>query len=133
MPPSGSELQAKMKIEPLLSVPSEIIEVRYRLPFDLNVEPRNNLAVCTKDGPGGEKQGDVLRFTSAWTLGLPQGEGLMASAAAFAGGVSWRCSMFDVMKAKSWGQVVEALTSNLPIRTDEVVMLFERPLSDNSQ
>ena len=56
----------------------------------------------------------------------------MVSAAAFAGGVSWRCSMFDVVKAKSWGQVVEALTSNLPIRTDEVVLLFERPLSDKS-
>merc|ERR1712187_945431 len=75
LPPKGSGVSAIMKIKPVLSVPSEFIEVRYSLPFELSVEPKNNLALCTKDGPGGERVGDVLRYTSQWTLGLPMGEG----------------------------------------------------------
>lgn len=85
LPPVGSDRTATMKIDPALSVPSEFIEVRYKVPFDLSVEPKNNLAVCTKAGPGGEKVGDVLRYTSQWTLGLPKGEGLVSTAAAFSG------------------------------------------------
>jgi hypothetical protein len=72
--------------------------------------------------------------------------------------------MFDVMKAKNWEKVVEALTSNVDVstipkitkvcfgyiifpgasltrtsfhviqtRTDEVVLLFERPLEPASE
>eukprot|EP00980_Cylindrotheca_fusiformis_P031613 scaffold26688_cov137-Cylindrotheca_fusiformis.AAC.2 len=132
MPPSGSNLKATLKIEPILDVPSEIVEVRYKVPFELSVEPKKNLAVCTKDGEGGEKVGDVLRYTSQWTMGLPQGDGIATTAAMFAGGVSWRCSLYNVMKAKSWDQVVEALVSNVESRTDEVVLLFERPLPTES-
>jgi hypothetical protein len=87
------------------------------------------LAVVTAPGPNGEQPGDVLRFTSQWTLGLPQGEGLMETAASFAGGLKWQCSMFNVVKAKAWEQVVNALTSNVASRTDEVVLIFERPLN----
>ncbi|ACI65100.1 predicted protein [Phaeodactylum tricornutum CCAP 1055/1] len=128
MPPVGSGIKAYMKILPILSVPSEIVQVRYKVPFGLNVEPKKSLAVCTKDGPGGEKVGDVLRYTTQWTLGLPAGDGLVTTAASFAGGLSWQCSMFDVMNAKAWEQVVEALVSNVDTKTDEVVLLFERPL-----
>ncbi|KAL3944968.1 MAG: hypothetical protein SGBAC_000944 [Bacillariaceae sp.] len=128
IPPSDSNVRAALKFDPILEVPSEIVEVRYSVPFGLNVEPEKNLAVCTKDGEGGEKVGDVLRYTSQWTLGLPRGDGLVTTAAMFAGGVSWGCSLFDVMSAKSWEQVVEALVSNVESRTDEVVLLFERPL-----
>jgi hypothetical protein len=85
LPPSGSGLTVMMKIEPCLPAPSEMVVVRYKLPFGLNVEPRKNLAVCTKDGLGGEKEGDVLRYTSQWTLGLPKGDGLITTAAAFSG------------------------------------------------
>ena len=53
--PGGKGLSAQMKLQPVLDVPSEIVEVRYSLPFGLNVEPKNNLAICTADGPGGEK------------------------------------------------------------------------------
>lgn len=131
MPPANSDVQAQLKFEPVLDEPSEIIEVRYTIPFGLNVEPKNNLAICTKDGEGGEKVGDVLRFTSAWTMGLPRGDGLITTAASFAGGLQWQCSMFDVMRSKNWEQVVEALTSNVESRTDEVVLLFERPLGES--
>jgi hypothetical protein len=128
IPPSNSELMAQMKFNPVLSVPSEIVEVRYKLPFGLDVAPKDNLAICTKDGAGGEKVGDVLRFKSQCTMGLPRGDGLVTTAASFAGGLSWQCSMFDVMKASRWEAVVEALVSNVESRTDEVVLLFERPL-----
>ncbi|CAB9515425.1 expressed unknown protein [Seminavis robusta] len=129
MPPTGSGLQANIACEPVLDVPSEIVEVRYKVPFGLNVEPQRGLAVCTQDGEGGEKVGDVLRYTSQWKMGLPKGDGLLTQAAAFSGGLSWQCTMFNVMKAKEWGEVVEALLSNEQSRTDEVVLLFERAVS----
>mmetsp|Transcript_4800 Transcript_4800/g.12072 ORF Transcript_4800/g.12072 Transcript_4800/m.12072 type:complete len:209 (-) Transcript_4800:1622-2248(-) len=126
--PGTGALSAQMKFKSVLDGPSEVVEVRYKLPFGLNVEPKNNFAVCTKDGAGGEKVGDVLRYTSQWTLGLPRGDGVMTTAMSFAGGIGWQCSMFDVMRAGKWEDVVEALTSNEENRTDQVILLFERPL-----
>mmetsp|Transcript_18055 Transcript_18055/g.40054 ORF Transcript_18055/g.40054 Transcript_18055/m.40054 type:complete len:180 (+) Transcript_18055:24-563(+) len=128
--PGKNELQAQMKFPAALDVPSEIVEVRYNVPFGLNVEPKNNMAVCTKDGPGGEKVGDILRYSSQWTLGLPRGGGVVDTALSFSGSVSWQVSMFDVLKASSWNEVVEALTSNTEDRTDTVVLLFERPVEE---
>ncbi|KAL7497429.1 hypothetical protein ACHAWT_005612 [Skeletonema menzelii] len=125
----GDGLQANMKFPPILDVPSEIVEVRYAVPFGLDVAPKEGLAVCTKDGAGGEKVGDVLRYTSQWTLGLPRGDGVITTAMSFAGGIGWQVSMFDVARATSWEAVVEALVTNEKSRTDEVVLLFERPLS----
>jgi hypothetical protein len=135
VPPSNSGVTCTLKFGSILSVPSEIVEVRYKLPFGLNVEPKKNFAVVTQGNTSEgndstkEQTGDVLRYTSQWTMGLPDGDGLAATAGFFSGGgVTWRCTMFDVMKAKDWNRVVEALTSNVPARTDEVVLLFERPL-----
>jgi hypothetical protein len=134
MPPTTSIpiLRAQIKCEPVLSVPSELIEVRYKIPFGLDVAPSKGFAVCKKDGTGGEKVGDILRYTSQWTLGLPRGDGLVTTAASFAGGLSWQCSLFDVSKSKAWELVVEALVSNDPGRTDEVVLLFERTLDGST-
>lgn len=113
----------------MLSVPTELVVVRYKVPFALNVAPARGLAVVTQGGPGGEQPGDVLRYTSQFTLGLPQGDGIGTTLGSFAGALSWQCSMFDVVNgAKAWEQVVEALTSNIESRTDEVVLIFERPL-----
>jgi hypothetical protein len=47
----------------------------------------------------------------------------------FSGGISWQVSMFDIMKASKWESVVEALVSNEASRTNEVVLLFERPIT----
>jgi hypothetical protein len=132
MPPSTSVLKAQIKCEPVLSVPSEIIAVRYKIPFGLDVAPSKGFAVCMKDGTGGEKVGDILRYTSQFTMGLPRGDGMITTAASFAGGLSWQCSMFDVSKSKAWELVVEALVSNNPDRTDEVVLLFERTLDGST-
>lgn len=130
MPPNKSGILANMKILPVLSVPSTLVIVRYKVPFGLDVAPKKGYAVCTKDGIGGEKMNDVLRFTSQWTLGLPRDvDGITSSAATIAGGLSWQCSMFDVCKAKAWEQVVLALTSNVADKTDEVVLIFERSLN----
>ena len=123
MPPSGSGLQANLRVKPILSVPSEMVEVRYKIPFGLNVEPKNQLAVVTADGPGGEKVGDVLRYTSQWTLGLPMGDGLVSTAASFSGGVSWQCTLFNVVNAPSWEAVVEALTSNVEVSCGALLLL----------
>ena len=38
--------------------------------------------------------------------------------------------MFDVLEAKSWEQVVEALVSNTEDKTDVVLLIFERPLEN---
>jgi len=119
-------MSAQMKFPPILDGPSEMVEVRYRVPFGLDVAPQNGMAVCTKAGTGGEQVGDVLRYTSQWTLGLPKGDGVVSTAMSFAGGISWQCSMFDVARATSWEDVVEALTTNQEGRTDQVVLLFER-------
>jgi len=119
-----------MKFPAALDVPSEIVEVRYKIPFELSVEPKNNMAVCTKDGTGGEKVGDILRYSTQWSLGLPRGGGVVDTALSFSGSASWQISMFDVLKASSWNEVVEALTSNTQQRTDVVVLLFERPLQE---
>jgi hypothetical protein len=90
------------------------------------VEAKENLAICTKAGTNGEQVNDVLRYTSQWRLDLPRGDGIVSTVSNFAGGLSWQCSMFNVMKSQSWEEVVEALTSNTDSRTDEVVLLFER-------
>jgi len=127
LPPADSSITAALKFDSILSVASEVVVVRYQIPFGLDVAPRKGLAVCTKDGPGGEKVGDVLRFTTQWALELPRGDGIATTVGSFAGGLSWQCSLFDVMKAKAWEQVVEALVSNTETRTDEVVLVFERP------
>jgi len=116
IPPKQSGVVARLRFPRVFSEPSELVAVRYGLPFGLNVEPQKNLALVTKDGPGGEKIGDVLRYTSQWTMGLPQGDGVVSTVASFSGGISWQCSMFDVMKAKDWSRVIEALTSNVEVR-----------------
>lgn len=129
MPPTTSDLQAQLAFPSVVDGPSEIVEVRYKLPFGLDVAPEKGLAVCTKSNGGGEQPGDILRYTSQWTMGLPRGDGLITTAASFSGGVAWQCTLFDVARASSWEDVVGALTSNVESRTDEVLLLFERPLS----
>jgi hypothetical protein len=128
LPPTTSAMKARLNIDSILSIPTELIVVRYRLPFGLNVEPVRGLAVVTQAGTGGERPGDVLRYCTQWTLGMPTGESLSNTFASFAGELKWQCTIFDVIKAKAWEQVVTALTSNIMERTDEVVLIFERPV-----
>merc|ERR1740138_269267 len=106
---------------------SESVVVRYAIPFGLNVENQGSdkpglcRAVCTKDGAGGEKVGDVLRYCTEYKMQLAGGGGggIITTVASFGGALSYKIGLFDVAKAKSWDDVVEALTSNTPERTDE--------------
>lgn len=100
---------AEMKFPPALPS-SEPVIVRYRLPFGLNVaEPDSvGLCRCTKDGSGGERVGDILRFTTNWRGSTP--------------------GIFDVARnSRNWKGIVEALVSNDLAVTDEIVLVFERP------
>ena len=58
---------------------------------------------------------------------LPGGGGIVDTVGSFGGVLSWQIGLFDVAKAKSWDELVEKLVSNTPERTDEVVLVFERP------
>lgn len=104
-----------MKFKPLL-VESELVVVRYNLPFGLNAEPRGRVVAVTKAGEGGEQEGDILRFTLKWNGSQP--------------------SMFDVCKCmerqlqNSFDQVVGALVTNDGTYAEEIVLIFERPVNN---
>ena len=125
--------KARIKWQPIFAA-SEAVGVTYPLPFELNVEQKGGLAVVTKDGPGGEKAGDVLRYCSEWKI-APKGQGsggALETMAAFSGLMEWKVGVFDVNKAKAWDEVVEALTSNEKSRTDQIVLAFEREVRQAS-
>ena len=99
---------AQVKIPPTLES-SRIVVVRYSLPFGLDAAPSNGKVVVTKDGKNGELVGDILRQTTCWRGKNP--------------------GLFDVSKnADNFNAVVGALTSNDLSVTDEIVLVFERPL-----
>ena len=126
--PLGKESIAQLKFKPLLDS-SEVIVVTYPIPFGLSAEPKEGKAIVTADGKeGGEKVGDILRFTTHWFMGQIEGSGLLSTVGNFGGAPSWRLGLFDVAKASTWDEVVTALTSNEPRRgTDSVTLIFERP------
>merc|ERR1719450_169158 len=89
-----------MNFKPLLATNSELVVVRSALPLELAAEPRGRVVAVTKDGKaeGGERAGDILRFTLKWSGSEP--------------------SMFDVCKCmerrlqNSFDTVVAALVTN---------------------
>ena len=48
------------KLAPLLE-DSACVTIEMQLPLGLNAEPQDGKVVVTKDGAGGEKEGDILR------------------------------------------------------------------------
>uniref|UniRef100_A0A7S3QGM8 Uncharacterized protein n=1 Tax=Chaetoceros debilis TaxID=122233 RepID=A0A7S3QGM8_9STRA len=106
---------AEVKLPPILDN-SEIVIVRYDLPFGLNAAPDEAHAsgqvqvVVQADGKaGGEKVGDILRQTTYWRGKEP--------------------GIFDVSKnANNFDLVVQALVTNDLAVADEIVLVFERPL-----
>ena len=151
LPPRG---KCALKFKPLKEE-SEAIVVKYDIPFGLSVENVGGLATVTKDGAGGEKVGDLLRYCTKFELALPEGGSVIGTLGSFSGLLKWQLGLLDVAKADSWDevstratwpcaraiaaprvtrapavvpQVVEALTSNTAERTDTVTLVFERPL-----
>ena len=108
LPPRGT---CNLKFKPLCEA-SEAVVVKYSLPFGLSVENQGGRAVCTKAGSGGEREGDILRYCTEWTLGL---QGGLASPSATMGffsgaGLGFQLGLFDVGKAESWDDVSAHLT-----------------------
>ena len=100
----------EVRLPPLLES-STLEVVRYRLPFGLDAAPdaATGQVVVTKDGKGGEKVGDILRQTTYWRGKQP-----------------W---LFDVSRnAANFDLVVQALVSKDLTVTDEIVLIFERPV-----
>ena len=103
---------AEVSLPPVLEQ-SEVVIVRYELPFGLNAEPNNDKTqvVVTQDGKadGGERVGDILRQTTYWRGKTP--------------------GLFDVSKnADNFDLVIQALVTNDLSVADEIVLVFERPL-----
>jgi len=101
---------AEVRLPPLLEN-SEVVVVRYDLPFGLDAAPdaASGQVVVTKDGSGGEKVGDILRQTTYWRGNTP--------------------GIFDVSKnAANFDLVIQALVTNDLSVADEIVLVFERPL-----
>jgi len=106
---------AEVKLPPLLEN-SELVVVRYDLPFGLNAASVPDEAsgqvqvVVQQDGKAdGEKVGDILRQTTYWRGREP--------------------GLFDVSKnADNFDLVVQALVTNDLAVADEIVLVFERPL-----
>ena len=127
LPPREKGLTARLSF-PAFVEDAELVEIRVPIPFGIDLEPVKGLATITKENaacPGAEV-GDVLRYTTQWTMGLPRGDGMLTTAASFSGGIGWQCSLLDVGRARSWEEVVEGLVSNTPQRCEEVVLIFER-------
>ena len=101
---------AEVKLPPILEK-SELVVVRYELPFSLSAEPdkASGQVVVSKDGKvGGEKVGDIFRQTTYWRGNQP--------------------GIFDVSKnADNFDLVVKALLTNDLSIVDEIVLVFERP------
>lgn len=102
---------ADVKLAPILAK-SELVIVRYDIPFGLNAAPdeASGQIVVTKDGesPQIEKVGDILRQATYWQKKRPL--------------------IIDVSKnAEDWETIVKALMTNTPQVTEDIVMVFERP------
>ena len=100
---------AQVSLPPLLES-SELVVVRYALPFGLSAEPKDGQVIVTKNGKenDGEKVGDILRQTTYWRGKEP--------------------GLFDVSKnADNFDLVVQALITNDLAVADEIVLVFERP------
>jgi len=104
---------AQMRFKPLLATASELVVVRYDLPFGLSAEPRGRVVVITKDGPGGEKAGDILRFCTEWKGQEP----VLCDV----------CKIMERQLQNSFDQVVAALVSNDGTYGDDIVLVLERP------
>ena len=120
---------AQLKFDPVCEK-SEVKAFRYGFPFKVSIENVGGLPVCTKTGEGGEREGDILRYSTQCKMGLPQGDGLVTTAASFSGAIGWNVELFDTSKARSMQELVDAITSNQPGRIEKMILIFERPIED---
>ena len=116
--PGAGVLQHTLK--PLYSS-SELVTVRYKLQFDLELAPQLGQMRVTKSGMG-LVVGDVLRACSTFQVQMDNVFGL------FPIGTKPTKCLF-LCDGQPSQKVVEALTANTEDKASEIVMVFERPSS----
>ena len=117
-------------LAPLLE-DSTCVTIEKALPFGLNAEPVDGRVVVKKDGDTGEKQGDVLRFFSAWKVSatgdpVPQPEMVDVEKVMFR--TQKNGERIARSKAEGFDKIVEKLCSNDGTHSTSMMMVFERPL-----
>lgn len=128
-----SVIPTGVKLQPIFAK-SEFYTKTYKMPFNINIEkpPKGFPApVVNKDtnAADGERIGDVLRATTAWAQNF-NGGGALKDITQFAGVIKWRNCVFDTYGAP-WDEVIKALMSNNG-KSEEVTLIFERPLADDT-
>mmetsp|Transcript_13515 Transcript_13515/g.45800 ORF Transcript_13515/g.45800 Transcript_13515/m.45800 type:complete len:171 (-) Transcript_13515:217-729(-) len=96
---------------------SEFFVVRYGVPFDLAVEPKDGKVVVTKTDDK-LREGDVVRATTTFSMRMDTSFGLLPAA-------KKTKALFDVT-GKDWDAVVEAFTANRKSVTNDVALVVER-------
>ncbi|KAK3263045.1 hypothetical protein CYMTET_28130 [Cymbomonas tetramitiformis] len=99
---------ADVKLKPILEE-SELVLVRYELPFGLNVAPDDETGEIVVKGDGAvEKVGDILRQATYWQGNRP--------------------ILLDISTNKAeFDLIVKALMTNTTDVSDDIVLVFERP------
>ena len=115
----GDGVKLAEELVPLFSE-SDIVTVRYPLPFELAAEAEHGVMRVTRDG-NGLLTGDVLRLCSTFTMRMDAVGGLLPM-----GTKPTKCLF--LADGQPPQRVVEALTANTDDRTEDVWMAFERPV-----
>mmetsp|Transcript_15313 Transcript_15313/g.53373 ORF Transcript_15313/g.53373 Transcript_15313/m.53373 type:complete len:199 (-) Transcript_15313:221-817(-) len=112
---------------------SSLIVAKYPLPFFIDIEATKTGNIVTKDGSeqknnGAERVGDRLRGFTYYAVSQDSGGGGPASMFASFGGLNVKMTrqLYDATMVP-WDKALEMLMTNEPRRTDEVIMIFERP------
>lgn len=127
------ETTLRKTFEPLMKE-STLIECRYAIPFLIDIEQTQDGIVVTKDESGGtEEVGDRLRAFTYYTIDNDGGGGPVGMFSSFGGGsVKWRRRLFDASSVP-FETALQALVTNEPSRTSEVLMYFERKITGPSE
>lgn len=97
---------------------SSFVVVRYTVPFDLNIEPRDGGLIVVTKTDDKLQEGDVVRATSTFSMRMESSFGLLPAA-------KKTKALFDVT-GKEWDQVVQAFKENRKSVTNDVVLIVER-------
>lgn len=108
----------RQQLEPLFSA-SDLVTVRYPVPFELDLEPSQGVMQITKSGSG-VLVGDVLRACSSFQMQMDNTFGLFPL-----GTKPTQCLFLaDGQPAQ---KVIEALVANTDDKASDVILVFERP------
>lgn len=99
---------------------SEFVVVRFTVPFELNIEPRDGGRIVVTKTDEKLMEGDLVRATSTFSMRMQSTFGLLPAA-------KKTKALFDVT-GKEWDQVVQAFKENRKSVTNDVVLVVERKI-----